>query len=160
MPEEEKEKAAYWKGKYEGMKEAMQKGKTKVASTGSMIKQSLIDYTIRYVLIALFLIGVGAGTYYYVSTKVTETVSEIKQDVKDAIPHPVEATKKWFKKEHWWNKKDDNKTEEVTKTVESVEVVEVKKEILQDENQTGFIAKAKEKFAGLKFWGDDNESKE
>ena len=159
MPEEEKEKAAYWKGKYEGLKEALGKGKTKMASTGSMIKQSVIDHTVRYVIIAVIVIGVGAGTYYYVSTKVTETVTEIKQDVKDAIPHPVEATKEWWNGKHWWNK-DDNKTEEAIKPAESVEVVEVKKEILQDENQTGFIAKAKEKLAGWKFWKDDNESKE
>ena len=160
MPDN-KEKAAYWRGKYEGLKEALGKSKNKVASTGSMIKQSVIDHTVRYVIIAVIVIGGGFGTYYYVSHKVTETVTEIKQDVKDAIPHPVEATKKWFKKEHWWNKKDDNKTVTVVKPAETVEVVKgEKEEVSQDENQTGFIAKAKEKLAGWKFWEDDNESKE
>ena len=146
------ERAAYYKGKYEALKE-------KMSDTGSMIKQSLIDHTIRYILIALF-VSLGAfGTYYYVSHKVTETVIEIKKDVKDSIPHPIEATKKWFKKDHWWNS-DKNDTSELT--VERQKVSEVafteKRTVSQNENTSSW----RNKLRNLKFWDkkDKNTTKE
>jgi hypothetical protein len=135
------ERAAYYKGKYEALKE-------KISDTSSMIKQSIIDHTVRYVLIALFVVGGAFTGYYYVSHKVTETVTEIKQDVKDSIPHPVEATKEWFKKDHWWNKKETNETSEpivIHKTEQ--------KKVSQDENETSW----KEKIKSLKFWGKKND---
>ena len=141
------ERAAYYKGKYEALKE-------KMSDTGSMIKQSIIDHTVRYVIIGLLIVGGAFGTYYYVSHKVTETVTEIKQDVKEAMPHPIDATKKWFKKDHWWNKKDKNSTEETQ--IKSGEKQEVKKEISQKDKTSW-----KEKLKSLKFWGKDkNTTKE
>ena len=149
------ERAAYYKGKYEALKE-------KAGNTGSMIKQSVIDHTVRYVLITLFVVGGSFGTYYYVSNKVTETVTEIKQDVKDSIPHPIDSTKKWFKEDHWWNK-DNNKTVIVVEPAETVEVIKEEKEVIQDKNETGFFVNARKKMFGLKFWrkkNENNESKE
>jgi hypothetical protein len=149
-----KEKAAYYKGKYEALKE-------KISDTGSMVKQSIIDHTVRYVLIALFIGGGVFGTYYYISSEVSETVTEIKQDVKDSIPHPIDATKKWLKKDHWWNKKEANETMAV-KSTENTNVIDKSQEVSQDENKTGFLVKAKDKLSSWKFWDkkENNESEE
>jgi hypothetical protein len=145
------ERAAYYKGKYDALKE-------KISDTGSMVKQSIIDHTVRYVLIALFLAGGALGTYYYVSHKVTETVTEIKQDVKDSIPHPVEATKKWFKNgNHWWNKKEANETTEI----EVEEFRDVSEVLNNDKNKISLWTSTKAKLSSLKFWKDDkNNTKE
>jgi hypothetical protein len=146
------ERAAYYKGKYDALKE-------KISDTGSMVKQSIIDHTVRYVLIALFLAGGAFGTYYYVSHKVTETVIEIKQDVKDSIPHPIEATKKWLKKDHWWNKKEANETVHVVKTTKNTTFVAKKsQEVSQDNNNVSLIYKAKEKLLSWKFWAKEENN--
>ena len=132
------ERAAYYKGKYEALKE-------KMSDTRTMIKQSIIDHTVRYIIIGLIVVGGAFGTYYYVSHKVTETVTEIKKDVKEAIPHPIDATKKWFKKgSHWWNK-DTNQSI----VVEAGEIKEVSKILNKDKNKTSWTDKLK----NLKFWG-------
>ncbi len=146
------ERAAYYKGKYDALKE-------KANNTGSMLKQSIIDHTVRYALIAIFVIGGSFGTYYYVSHKVTETVTEIRQDVKDSIPHPIEATKKWYtNKDHWWNK-EDNKTEEVSVKKETEVIVIVEKEVSKTDDNLTLMQKAKGKWKSW-FKKDDNTTKE
>ncbi len=145
------EKAAYFKGKYDALKEKI--AESKIGSVGSMIKQSIIDHTVRYVIIGLLIVGGTFGTYYYVSYKVTETVTEIKTEVKESMPHPIDATKKWWKGDHWWT--SDNNSTKDTK-IKSVEKVEVKKEISQKDKISW-----KEKLKSLKFWGKDkNTTKE
>jgi hypothetical protein len=149
------EKAAYYKGKYDALKE-------KMSDTGSIIKQSIIDHTVRYVIIGLIVVGGAFGTYYYVSHKVTETVTEIKKDVKDSIPHPVEATKKWLKKDHWWNSKDENETSEmiIEKHEVSEVIVEEEVEVIQDEKKTDFFASVKNKWNSWRKKDEDNKTKE
>jgi hypothetical protein len=156
-PEETSKKEL--KGFAKGVKAAQKvfkNSKEKVGSAGSMIKQSIIDHTIRYVIIGLIVVVGAYGTYHYVSSEVSETVTEIKQDVKDSIPHPIDATKKWFKeKKEKYFSNDENETLEITEKQEVPEVIE-KEEVTQDKNETNW----KDRLSKFKFWGNDKENNE
>jgi len=188
------EKAAYYKGKYDALKE-------KANNTGSMVKQSIIDHTVRYILIGLLIVGLGAGGYYYfinpTVVKVENAINSVEKKVDDVTSSKVFHPSQWFKsdenetnktevnetetddnKSHWYsNILSSDKEVEMNASAEKVEITEVikvpvetkteiivvvEKEVFQDENKTGFIANAKKKMSGWKFWNkkENNTTKE
>jgi len=161
---------------------------TKVGTTGSMIKQSIIDHTVRYVIIGLIIVGIGTGGYYYfihpTVEKIEKTIDKTEKKIDDFKSSKIFHPSKWFSSdknetsesivesqevpevvvEEVKASKEENKTSTLDRikvfftTDDNTSIDSVDGNISQDENKTSFFTKAKGWFS----WGkkDKNTTKE
>ena len=152
-----KEKAGYWRGQYDALKEKTHNTGGKISSIGGMLKQSFIDHIVRYVVIGFFSVSLIYGSVWYISkkteevvdsvkTEFKETVTSVKTDFKDAIDiHPYDATKEWLNNgEHWWSDKNETNETEVDNIILSKDVV-IKTEIVDVKPTKEIVIKTTEK---------------
>ena len=107
-----KEKAGYWRGKYETLKEKTHNGGERVLSVWQIAKEKAIGNLITSFMVGFLILGSGAGAYFYFIKPTVVKAEEFMDESAKKVDNFKNLT--IFHPSRWFGSDDNDSNETIT----------------------------------------------